>query len=367
MDITEAIINLGQRVKELYNVVETEEATKHAFIMPFISDVLGYDPFNPLEVVPEYDADVGDRKGLKVDYAIKVGGAVQILMECKKIGTPLRIENAIQLFHYYTPSEARIAILTNGRSYWFYSDTIRPNVMDPEPFLRIDISKMPSRQDIDQLKKIRKESFDLDGVFSSIQHLRYISAIKQFMLGQFREPSREFSNFVSRHIISNESLPFIPRVQFQKFLAEAMNELLDDETKSRMVTTLNDGSDTSDQPDDSTHPALQNNTALDLESSAPKQKRTTNPRPATLDAETQARLNQAIQDHHIPHKPAVETSDSIDLEDETQPAQELTDEQVRLDLANLHSKGLMSQRLQRAQHEDEFPEEVNRTDTDDNF
>ena len=239
MDITEAIINLGQRVKELYRAVETEEATKHAFIMPFISEVLGYDLSNPLEVVPEYDADIGDRRGLKVDYAIKVGGAVQILIECKKIGTPLRIEDATQLSHYYTSSEARIAILTNGRMYLFYSDIKRSNIMDTEPFLAIDIIT-PSHSDIEQLKRIRKESFDLDGVLSSAQRLKYIGAIKQFMLNEFHEPSREFSNMVSHNVTNTESLPHIPRVQFRRFLKEAIIELLDDEAKARMVTALND-------------------------------------------------------------------------------------------------------------------------------
>ena len=47
----------------------TEEAAKTALVMPFIQ-ALGYDVFNPSEVIPEYTADVGTKKGEKVDYAI---------------------------------------------------------------------------------------------------------------------------------------------------------------------------------------------------------------------------------------------------------------------------------------------------------
>jgi len=40
--------------------------------MPFI-DALGYDIFNPKEMVPEFTADVGTKKGEKIDYAIIQG------------------------------------------------------------------------------------------------------------------------------------------------------------------------------------------------------------------------------------------------------------------------------------------------------
>src|ERR1700748_451827 len=58
MDFKDLIKQLGQRVTSLKDQVLTEEATKNAFIMPFIKE-LGYDVFNPMEVVPEFVADVG--------------------------------------------------------------------------------------------------------------------------------------------------------------------------------------------------------------------------------------------------------------------------------------------------------------------
>lgn len=48
--------------------------------MPFIS-ALGYDVFNPTEVIPEFTADVGTKKGEKVDYAIKKDDKIIILIE----------------------------------------------------------------------------------------------------------------------------------------------------------------------------------------------------------------------------------------------------------------------------------------------
>ncbi len=67
MECTERLTALANKVAQQKTSVETEEATKNAFIMPFISTILGYDVFNPLEVVPEFTADVGVKKGEKWD------------------------------------------------------------------------------------------------------------------------------------------------------------------------------------------------------------------------------------------------------------------------------------------------------------
>ena len=69
MDFKDQIKQLGDRVTKLKEQIQTEEATKNAFIMPFLQS-LGYDVFNPLEVVPEYITDIGTKKGEKIDYAI---------------------------------------------------------------------------------------------------------------------------------------------------------------------------------------------------------------------------------------------------------------------------------------------------------
>ncbi|EXG79467.1 hypothetical protein CryarDRAFT_0505 [Cryptosporangium arvum DSM 44712] len=93
----------------------TPTASGCRFVMPFISTILGYDVFDPLEVVPEFTADVGTKRGEKVDYAIMRDGEVQILVECKKSTGPLRVENVSQLFRYFSVTNARIAVLTNGQ------------------------------------------------------------------------------------------------------------------------------------------------------------------------------------------------------------------------------------------------------------
>lgn len=62
MELSEQLITLKDRVIHLKDKIQTEEATKNAFVLPFIQ-LLGYDVFNPLEVIPEFIADISNKKG----------------------------------------------------------------------------------------------------------------------------------------------------------------------------------------------------------------------------------------------------------------------------------------------------------------
>ena len=64
MDFKDSIKQISERIEKLKDNLPTEEATKNAFVMPFIS-ALGYDVFNPLEVLPEMTCDIGTKKGEK--------------------------------------------------------------------------------------------------------------------------------------------------------------------------------------------------------------------------------------------------------------------------------------------------------------
>ncbi len=70
----------GKRVSRLKDQILTEEATKSAFVMPFIQ-CLGYDVFNPLEVVPEFIADLGIMQAYYVVRSI-----VRQHMDVQRIG-----------------------------------------------------------------------------------------------------------------------------------------------------------------------------------------------------------------------------------------------------------------------------------------
>ena len=206
MEFAEKLSALAAKVRQQRDVIQTEEATKNAFVMPFISTILGYDVFNPMEVVPEFIADVGLKKGEKIDYAIVKDGEVQILIECKKSTEPVKIEHASQLFRYFAVTNARIAILTNGEVYQFFTDLDAPNRMDAKPFLVLDLNDIDESL-IPELQKLSKDVFDLDSIISAAGELKYIGELKRTLAAQFKEPEDEWIKFLTGRVYTGPLHP----------------------------------------------------------------------------------------------------------------------------------------------------------------
>ncbi|GAA3702445.1 type I restriction enzyme HsdR N-terminal domain-containing protein [Zhihengliuella alba] len=238
MEISEQLAALSAKAIEQRQHLVTEEATKNALIMPFISQVLGYDVFNPREVVPEFTADVGMKKGEKVDYAIYHGGEIQILIECKKSLGELRIEHASQLYRYFAVTNARIAILTNGEIYQFYTDLDAPNKMDSKPFLVLDLNDVDDTA-VPELQKLTKSEFDLDSIINSAEELKYIGMLKRLLGSLFREPTDDWVKFLTSKVYERPITQKV-RDQFavlvQKASAQFLNERVNDRLKGAITS-----------------------------------------------------------------------------------------------------------------------------------
>lgn len=188
------------RVSPLVDTMQdvTEEATKNAFIMPFLS-VLGYDVFNPHEVIPEFTADVGTKKGEKVDYAILKDGEPIILVEAKKLSVKLQKAQHNQLYRYFSTTHSRIAVLTNGVEYKIYSDLNAPNVMDDEPFLSFNLIADDVELYIHSLEKLQKDCFNIKNITESAIYLKYAKIVEKTFLEDLKSPSDELVKyFLSR-------------------------------------------------------------------------------------------------------------------------------------------------------------------------
>lgn len=235
-EFAERLLALATKIRTQRDSIKTEEATKNAFVMPFISTILGYDVFNPMEVVPEFIADVGMKKGEKIDYAIMRDGEVQILIECKSSTGPLRIENASQLYRYFAVTKARIAILTNGEIYQFFTDLDAPNMMDNRPFLVLDMANIDDSL-VSELVKLSKEVFDLDSIISAAEELKYVGALKRLISGQFKEPEEEWIKFFATRVYEGSYTQKV-KEQFRKLVPRATAQFLNDQVNDRLKTAL---------------------------------------------------------------------------------------------------------------------------------
>ncbi|AFY74959.1 hypothetical protein Syn7502_03059 [Synechococcus sp. PCC 7502] len=236
MSFDEKIAALIQRIPKLIEHLQTEEATKNALVMPFIS-ALGYDVFNPQEVVPEFTADVGVKKGEKVDYAVMRNAEVIFLIECKKVGVDLSHAEMSQLFRYFAVTKARIAILTNGVQYHFFSDLESPNKMDTKPFLELDLND-PRLPALEEVKKLAKEDFDLEQILSTASELKYNSAIKKILTGQYDSPDEEFVRFFFVRTNLGSKFTATAKEQFTPIVAKAFQQFINEKITDRLRSAL---------------------------------------------------------------------------------------------------------------------------------
>jgi hypothetical protein len=200
MDLIDQLRALATRVATSKDMISTEEATKNAMIMPFIQ-ILGYNVFDPTEVTPELIADVGTKKGEKVDYAVLRDGKPIMLFECKKSGGDLHINHASQLFRYFHVTAARFGVLTNGLTYKFFTDLEQPNKMDEKPFFEFNILDFKER-DVDELKKFAKTMFDVDTILTTANDLKYTRAIQNRLAEWMLNPSDDFVRLLSTDLMA---------------------------------------------------------------------------------------------------------------------------------------------------------------------
>lgn len=234
MDFIDQLKQFSKRVETLRDTIQTEEATKTAIIMPFFS-MLGYDVFNPQEFVPEFTADVGIKKGEKVDYAILREGEPVILVECKSISENLDRHDS-QLFRYFGTTTAKFAILTNGLIYRFYTDLDAPNKMDEDPFLSLNITDIRDNQ-VPELKKFCKSVFDIDSIFSTASELKYVHEFKTIFSAQLDSPSDDFLRFFLQNCYSGQKTQSVIE-KFRPVLRKALNDLISEMMNDKIKTAL---------------------------------------------------------------------------------------------------------------------------------
>lgn len=234
MDFKDAIKQISDRAVKLKDNLHTEEATKNALIMPFLN-AMGYDIFNPLEVMPEFVCDIGTKKGEKIDYAIFRDGQPAILIECKHWNQSLTLHDN-QLLRYFHVSPAKFAILTNGIHYKFYTDLETPNRMDEKPFLEIDMMDLRNVH-IEELKKFHKANFDVDNILSSASELKYTGELKAELVKEFSNPSPEFVSLLTKRIYSGR-LTAVLLDQFTGLVKKSISNHIHDIISERLKTAL---------------------------------------------------------------------------------------------------------------------------------
>lgn len=217
--------------------VQNEESAKQFLIIPFLQ-LLGYDPLDPDEVIPEADASFSDKFKNRVDYAVYKNGDPVIAIEAKKVGA-LSAANRGELKGYYNAvPTVKLGILTDGLIYQLYSDTEQENLMDNEPFAIVNLSEIAQEQigedAFDALLKLRKEVFSPDDIGADAKRRIYISAYVDALEQTFKDPHEnmvrtlmDLANIEGRR--TNKLL-----AEQKPVIAEAINQFFDKKLLERV-------------------------------------------------------------------------------------------------------------------------------------
>lgn len=240
MDFQEEIVALGRKSKQFGERFKkdqiNEELTKNALIMPFIR-ALGYDIFDPMEVVPEYSAAIGEYKDARVDYAIlSEEGNPIIIFECKAYGSELDAKKCNQLMWYFHGTEAKVAILTDGNRYQFYSDLEEQNKMDSKPYMELVLEKLDPTI-IPELKKLAKGTFNVEDAMTSASVMKYTREFKRVMGEQLNAPDEDFLRFFLRQCYDGQITQSV-RERFTPILKDALNLFIKDKINERLQNAL---------------------------------------------------------------------------------------------------------------------------------
>ncbi|MED5524605.1 MAG: type I restriction endonuclease [Pseudomonadota bacterium] len=231
MDLVDKLTELAARIRRQKDSVQTEEATKTAFVLPFIQ-ALGYDVFNPAEVVPELIADHSVKKGEKVDYGVVQDGNIVMLIECKAVGADLATKHAGQLFRYFSVTDARFGVLTDGLKYLFFSDLEKENKMDDRPFFEFDMLSF-GETEVEELKKFTKSRFDLDTIIGTASNLKYHRALLAEIANEYAAPSEDLVRILTARVQNGrftqqikEQFTVLTKKAFEAFVREQVNARL---------------------------------------------------------------------------------------------------------------------------------------------
>ncbi|WP_288438251.1 type I restriction endonuclease [uncultured Chryseobacterium sp.] len=246
MDLKIKLEQLQQKVSGLKDQISTEEATKNAFVMPFIQ-ILGYDIFNPTEVIPEHVCDIGTKKGEKVDYVIKNNDEPIFIIECKHWKESADAHNS-QLHRYYHVSKTRFGVLTNGIIYNFYTDLEKPNIMDEKPFFTINMEDLKDSS-IKILESFTKKDYNLESILDSAEALKYIKAIRKEFEKEIESPSDEIvkllvGRFFEKPMTANRML------SFKEYTKKALTSSINESISFRLKSALNINEQIEKQEDD---------------------------------------------------------------------------------------------------------------------
>lgn len=246
MELAEKFRMLGQKALKISPSLTNEEITKTALVLPFIQ-LLGYDVFDPTEVIPEFQAQAGVKKDQRVDYALCKEGNPVILIEAKSYGASLDKEQLDQLKRYFPfVKTARVGILTDGNRYRFFTDLESDNVMDDSPYLELSLDSA-SEEEISKLLLLAKDKYDDETTIKQAEQLKFTKQFKLILTKQFEQPEEDFVRFFAKKVWAGQITQNV-KDKLTPLLKESFRQWTEDRINARLRKAIEGEEKNQDAP-----------------------------------------------------------------------------------------------------------------------
>lgn len=169
-----------------------ETQTRNFLIHPFFENILQYNAMDDFS--HEIIADVGGKRGRRVDIAITLGGKKPLIMvECKSVNTKLNDNHFRQLNEYcHSTASAKMGILTDGIIYKFYAEnTKEKNNLYTEPFFTFNLEDY-STSDLEMLALFNRPTIELKEILEEAEEIYFLNQFDDGLYKVLANPSENF-------------------------------------------------------------------------------------------------------------------------------------------------------------------------------
>ncbi len=197
MGLAQKLSTLKDRAEDQAQALNTKDKTKNALLLPFFQ-MLGYDPFNVREVEPGPTVDLGGGAEA-VDYAVNIDGAPAMLFQCEQATAGREAFEQGTLLQRLNKLEATVVGLTNGLSYWFYTEVAAMGSTNLLPFLKLDLFEYEAQQ-VTDLKRLAKSNFDTEEILALAFERHHTHLLQNYFAEQQENPDEHFVRFLAAQI-----------------------------------------------------------------------------------------------------------------------------------------------------------------------
>lgn len=195
------LASFAKNIRTLQKYIRNRDTVRQSLVVPFFK-ILGWDVYNPGEFMAGYAVETPHGKTVTADFAILKNEQPIILIQTYFEEDKFAEEYAKLAALYRIVTTDKIAILTNGIDWHFFADGNEVGVLDPEPYLVLNLGEKTRAEDLAVLDPYHKEVFDLTPILKPLRIGIYEKKIADYFVAQrtMETADKDLIEFIIRKV-----------------------------------------------------------------------------------------------------------------------------------------------------------------------